>query len=437
MAATPKTSKQGQQSPAAAAPPQASSPAQTEAKPRSKPPPSKQAVEVIELSSDSSDGSDLSGDESGVGSASTPARPAAAAAAAAAATAKPGSSGSERSSAQAGNDDGNDDEPLPSSQAGDSPASKRQRKLAVRVKEPIQPDAAATPATAGKKSLAGTGSGGSSAVKKTPSTHVRFGDDDDDGKEQFFTPLETPGSNPLDAAGAAASLRKQKEQRRQDNDGVEDGESEGDDDDDAPPEAVSSHAAALENRKLDQIAAKAAEMQAAAQRAKRQRRDALFKTQAQKRAEAQAVHKAAVAVEDAAATAEKEEGEMSSSRKAKSQVPNLLPAEFLESDDSDSDGSDANPGQKRRRGAAAAAAAAAARRPKKIKFETAERAAARDEGRGPVDQRVGGTVYRVLKARGDERLAPKKSKYAAHQKNALLARGRVPVRRSSGFLLRK
>lgn len=130
--------------------------------------------------------------------------------------------------------------------------------------------------------------------------------------------------------------------------------------------------------------------------------------------------------------------ETSSLRKAKGQAPNLLPAEFLESDDSDSDGDDAGAGQKRRRTAAAAAAeAAAARRPKKIKFETAERAAVREEGRGPVDQRVGGTVYRVLKARGDESLAPKKSKYAAHQKNALLARGRVPVRRSSGFLLKK
>ncbi|ELQ42496.1 hypothetical protein M0657_006665 [Pyricularia oryzae] len=291
---------------------------------------------------------------------------------------------------------------------GDAPASssasKRQRKLAVRVKQ-------------GGASGAGGGEAGKDndgvVVRKThleisapaaalssarkpeaASTHVRFGEDDDDSNDKFFTPMERPTKkNLFDAAAKKAQAGEEKE---------EDSDDESGSDDDAPPEAVSSHAAAHQINDLAKQAAKAAEQQAASERLKRQRRDALFKTQARKRA--------------------LDEAESSAAPKAA--APALLPAEFLESDDE----SDVDDDEESRK--------VEVRKPKKIKFETAERRAARQEGRGVADRRDGDTVYKVVRPLADTRLAPRASKRAAFDKKKLLSRGRVEVRKKGGFLLK-
>ncbi|TLD29168.1 hypothetical protein PspLS_04217 [Pyricularia sp. CBS 133598] len=292
---------------------------------------------------------------------------------------------------------------------GDAPASssasKRQRKLAVRVKQ-----GEASGAAAGEASKDGDGvvvrkthleisapaAVLSSARKpETASTHVRFGEDDDDSNDKFFTPMERPAKkNLFDAAAKKAQAGEEEE---------EDSEDESESDDDAPPEAVSSHAAAHQLNDLAKQAAKAAEQLAASERLKRQRRDALFKTQARKRA--------------------LDEAESPAAPKA---APALLPAEFLESDDE----SDADDDDESRR------TAAEARRPKKIKFETAERQSARQEGRGVADRRDGDTVYKVVRPVADTRLAPRASKRTAFDKKKLLSRGRVEVRKKGGFLLK-
>lgn len=116
--------------------------------------------------------------------------------------------------------------------------------------------------------------------------------------------------------------------------------------------------------------------------------------------------------------------EAESSAAPKAAAPALLPAEFLESDDE----SDVDDDEESRK--------VEVRKPKKIKFETAERRAARQEGRGVADRRDGDTVYKVVRPVADTRLAPRASKRAAFDKKKLLSRGRVEVRKKGGFLLK-
>lgn len=99
-------------------------------------------------------------------------------------------------------------------------------------------------------------------------------------------------------------------------------------------------------------------------------------------------------------------------------VPDELPAEFLESDSEGSDGEGDGSGRKPR---------------KARKLHTAEAQLAR-ESRGPRDEVVGTTVFRVVK-KEDQRLTPKAQKSSVNTKKALLARGRTPVKARKGFFV--
>jgi hypothetical protein len=52
------------------------------------------------------------------------------------------------------------------------------------------------------------------------------------------------------------------------------------------------------------------------------------------------------------------------------------------------------------------------------------------------DRVVGSTVYRVVKTE-DSRLPPKRSKVAHNARIARVTKGRVPVKRSGGFFVKK
>jgi U3 small nucleolar RNA-associated protein 16 len=118
--------------------------------------------------------------------------------------------------------------------------------------------------------------------------------------------------------------------------------------------------------------------------------------------------------------AQEEAQESTFSRKRKLEVPDLLPPEFLESDDEE----DLAPTPK----------SAQAVRPKKIKFADLEKQLAR-EARPPRDERVGSTVYRVVAAQEDKRMAPKMDKSTRNLKESMLARKRIPQKKG-GFLVK-
>ncbi|GKT47953.1 uncharacterized protein ColSpa_08134 [Colletotrichum spaethianum] len=196
---------------------------------------------------------------------------------------------------------------------------------------------------------------------------------------------------------------------------------EGDDgsDSDEAPEAVSTSKAAVQAKKSAQAANKAIAEQQAAQKRKRQERNARLQEQA-----------AARKVQEDAAPAEdsnEEEAEKADAapvpettgrrRLNKLDLPSELPAEYLDSDSED-EGGDGETDRKPR---------------KARKLHTAEAQIAR-ESRGPKDEVVGSTLFRVVK-KEDERLAPKAQKYSVNAKKALLARGRAPVKARKGFLV--
>lgn len=110
-------------------------------------------------------------------------------------------------------------------------------------------------------------------------------------------------------------------------------------------------------------------------------------------------------------------------RVGKIQVPNLLPAEFLTDSSSENDDEDEDDQE------------TSAARPKKRKIATVERSLSRQD-RGPRDERVGSTVYRVTK-QVDERMAPKLRKHAKSSKELLLKRNRPAIKSGSGFFVRK
>ncbi|WYZ40692.1 hypothetical protein EsH8_IV_001033 [Colletotrichum jinshuiense] len=189
-----------------------------------------------------------------------------------------------------------------------------------------------------------------------------------------------------------------------------------DSDSDEAPEAVSTSKAAVVAKKSAQAANKAIAEQAAAQKRKRQERNARLQEQA---AERKAQQDAAPEEESNEEEAEKSDAapEVTGRRRLnKFDLPSELPAEYLDSD-SEEEGDDETE-----------------RKPRKArKLHTAEAQIAR-ESSGPKDEVVGSTVFRVVKKQ-DERLAPKAQKYSVNAKQALLTRGRAPVRARKGFLV--
>jgi len=102
------------------------------------------------------------------------------------------------------------------------------------------------------------------------------------------------------------------------------------------------------------------------------------------------------------------------------EIPDVLPPEFLESDDEEDEdeGGDASEVTQNKR----------------IKFNTVERRVARED-RPPRDEQVGATVYRVVKDKTDKKLAPKMRKETRNIKEQLLSRNRAPQKRR-GFLVK-
>lgn len=168
--------------------------------------------------------------------------------------------------------------------------------------------------------------------------------------------------------------------------------------------------------------------QAASQKRKRQERDALFREQAasRKRAQAAADEEKQPVEEDGEPqepTAEKLAGGGGRQRVDKSNIPDLLPAELLESDDEDAEAEEAE----------------VVRKPKKIKLDTTERMLER-HGKAPGDRAVGSTMYRVTKKQDDPRLAAK-ARPGNTKKNLLESRraqaGLSGGMRKKGFFVKR
>ncbi|KAF4914530.1 hypothetical protein CGCVW01_v010589 [Colletotrichum viniferum] len=220
----------------------------------------------------------------------------------------------------------------------------------------------------------------------------------------------------------------EEEQEAEEKDEAPAAEAADDSDSDEAPEAVSTSKAAVQAKKSAQAANKAIAEQAAAQKRKRQERNTRLQEQAavrkaQKTAPAEKANDEDEEMETAAAEAEDladaEQADVAASKKPtrrRLDLPAELPAEFLESDSED-DGEDGAEGQPR----------------KARKLNTAKAQISR-EGRGPKDEVVGSTVFRVVKQE-DQRLAPKSHKYSIGTKKAMLARGRTAVGVKRGFLV--
>lgn len=160
-----------------------------------------------------------------------------------------------------------------------------------------------------------------------------------------------------------------------------------------------------------------------------------MKKQAEERKQAEKEAKAAAAAARPAQAEDDEDDDMDDAPSAKQQesvtrgrkrtdrvqIPDLLPAEFLTDSSSDEDEDDA--GQ------------TGSSRPKKRSVSAVERRLSRQD-RGPRDERLGSTVYRVAQA-ADERLAPKAKKYSKSTKDVLLKRHRAGVKPRAGFFTKK
>ncbi|KAI3336586.1 hypothetical protein HD806DRAFT_10368 [Xylariaceae sp. AK1471] len=234
------------------------------------------------------------------------------------------------------------------------------------------------------------------------STHVVFGDDDD--VDKFV----------------AAAAEKDKGAREA-NAGDEDEEEESDDE---APEAVSTATAAKETLKSARAAIDAAEKYAASTKRKRQERENLLKEQAEKRKRNRPTKRNTSEKEDSSeGEDEKEEQNTSKRRRRNETLPDLLPAEFLTDSSEDEDDE--------------TALKKMVQRPQKITFETAMQVLG-VEGKGPRDEVVGSTRYRVLAEQSDARLAPKANKNSRRVKEDLLRRGRVGVvlNKKRGFFVR-
>ncbi|CAH0049280.1 unnamed protein product [Clonostachys solani] len=199
-------------------------------------------------------------------------------------------------------------------------------------------------------------------------------------------------------------------------------EDESDSDDDEAPEAISTHQAASSLKKSAQAAQKASQEQAAAQKRKRQERDALFKQQAEERKKIQDATEPAAESQDSDSqgVAGPSANGVSSGRIRgdKIRIPAVLPDKFLT--DSSSDEEDAHQLDLE-----------LASGPKRRKVASVERNLTRLD-RGPRDETVGSTVYRVA-SKNDQRLAPKAKKYTKSAKDVLLRRNRTAVASRGGF----
>ncbi|VUC26429.1 unnamed protein product [Clonostachys rosea] len=198
-------------------------------------------------------------------------------------------------------------------------------------------------------------------------------------------------------------------------------EDESDSDEDEAPEAISTHQAASSLKKSTQAAQKASQEQAAAQKRKRQERDALFKQQAEERKKALETNDPVEPQDsDSQDVAGPSSNGVSSGmiRGDKIQIPTILPDEFLT--DSSSDDED-----DRRQDLELASG------PKRRKVASVERKLTRLD-RGPRDETIGSTVYRVA-SKNDQRLAPKAKKYTKSAKDVLLRRNRTAVPSRGGF----
>lgn len=162
--------------------------------------------------------------------------------------------------------------------------------------------------------------------------------------------------------------------------------------------------------------------QAATQKRKRQERDALFKQQAGDRKKVEEEEKKALTT---AAKADESDGDAEIApgqptigrRRNRLQIPSTLPVEFLT--DSSSEDEDEEMSE------------AAYSQPKKRRVADVEKRLTRLD-RGPLDETVGSTVYRVASVT-DQRLAPKSMKYSQRGKDVLLRRNRTTVKPRAGF----
>ncbi|EFW99128.1 u3 snoRNA associated protein [Grosmannia clavigera kw1407] len=195
----------------------------------------------------------------------------------------------------------------------------------------------------------------------------------------------------------------------------EDDEDVSDSDSDDAPEAISTSQAVAATRQSAQRASQAAEKLAADQRRRRQDRDARLKEQAATRKAREADEEkeqttaaAVVATKAKADTAPKP-----------NKVTKLLPLEFLESDDEQSDDDEAE-------GAKKPSATGTAARRRNIAGKLP-----------PRDRRQGSTVYRLLTDGGPRALAPKIRKYSRNVRKELVARKRTGRPISRGFLVKR
>ncbi|KAG5916436.1 hypothetical protein E4U42_007665 [Claviceps africana] len=183
-------------------------------------------------------------------------------------------------------------------------------------------------------------------------------------------------------------------------------EVEGSDSDEAP-EAVSTSKAAKEMMASAQRFQELAQIERAAKKKVLVQRQALFEKQALARKDKKAADEEAVLAG------------AGRNRAVRTQVPNVLPVEFLADSSSEDEGDASRP-----------SGVVAARRARTV--SSVERRLTR-QGRGPRDEISGTTVHRIAR-NVDGRMAPKAKKHAQSAKDALLMRGRQPVKgKSSGF----
>ncbi|KAL7789308.1 hypothetical protein V8C43DRAFT_104438 [Trichoderma afarasin] len=279
------------------------------------------------------------------------------------------------------------------------------RKMPVREKE----DDADVPAkaTPGKRTPAKkTTPAKETPAKETPVKGTLMVFDDEDESE-FQTPVGKEDESEYKTPTESNSAPKGAE--------VEDEE---EDSDDEAPEAVSTTKAAEDIKKSAQAAQKAAQEQAASLKRKRQQRDELLKKQAEERKKAEEVAKLQNDQPEARQT---KSDARARKRTEKSQIPTVLPAEFLTDSSSEDEADDATE---------------VAAGPKRRKVAGVEKRLTRLDA-GPKDEVVKSTVYRVAK-KTDERMAPKLKKHTKSSKELLLKRNRPAAAKSgTGFFKRK
>lgn len=243
-----------------------------------------------------------------------------------------------------------------------------------------------------------------------------------DGTNEFFTPQGSP------TTATTTSAQQPK--------GSHDDSSSSSDDD--MPEAVSTHTAAAQAAKSAQAAAHAAGRQREAERQRRQERDARLKAQAgsrkkQAQDKKESESEAEEETEEKPKKKKKKEAQITPSaakptkRFTRNNLPDVLPEEFLASD-SETDNDDEEEAKRNKH------------KPTIIKFNTVARQVAKAESRQPADQRIGSTVYRIIKKKRDEKLAPKGSKYSRNAREGLLGRGRPGANHRTtkgGFLVKR